>query len=60
MNSITRTGCTRAQAARSALTSKLGYLAIAALAMLVWASEEAPLSTKHVAMRDPAVHQTMQ
>jgi hypothetical protein len=59
MNSITRTGCTRAQAARSALTSKLGYLAIAALAMLVWASEEAPLSTEHLAMRDAAVRQSL-
>jgi hypothetical protein len=55
MNSITRTGCTRAQPARSAITSKLGYLGVAALAMLVWASEEAPMSPNHLAMRDPTV-----
>ena len=45
---IRHTESTRAHAARSASTNKLGYVAVAAMAILVRANEQAPISSKHL------------
>jgi|UPI000565F318 hypothetical protein len=51
MNLNSNGECTRNRSARGAVTNKLGYFAIAGLAMLIWSVAEEPKLT-HVASKD--------